>query len=37
MSQVTVGPTGLDTWDQGFLKSGEKVWGAPSPYRFDRV
>lgn len=37
MSNVTVGPTGLDTWDQGFLSNGEKVWGADSPYRFDRV
>jgi hypothetical protein len=36
VSFVDVGPQGLATLDQGYLQDGTKVWGADSPYRFDR-
>ena len=36
VSVVDVGPEGLATLDQGYLQDGTKVWGANSPYRFDR-
>lgn len=37
ISLVEVGPNGLLTLDQGYLNDGSKVWGADTPYRFDRV
>jgi hypothetical protein len=36
VSIVDVGPEGLATLDQGYLQDGTKVWGANTPYRFDR-
>jgi hypothetical protein len=36
VSIVDVGPVGLATLDQGYRQDGTKVWGANSPYRFDR-
>jgi len=34
-SLVTVGPDGIESWDQGFDAEGEQVWGAEKgPYVF---
>ncbi|MDQ3232794.1 MAG: chromophore lyase CpcT/CpeT [Pseudobdellovibrionaceae bacterium] len=37
-SEVTLGPTRIDSWDRGFDAAGLQVWGSEAgPYKFRRV
>lgn len=37
-SEAHIKPDGLDTWDRGFDKDGNQVWGAKEgPYEFRRI